>query len=258
MLAIHPLPAFSDNYIWLIEDAQRQRCAVVDPGQAEPVLDWLAAHPGHSLDAILITHEHGDHTGGIRALKARHPQCRVYAHAGIPGADQLLGGDESLNLNDLPLRVLAVPGHTPSHLAYLLHEGQQGHLFCGDTLFAAGCGRLFGGTASQLHASLARLTALPDDTLIYCAHEYTLGNLRFAAAVEPGNLAVAERLTEVAALRERDGISLPSRMALERATNPFLRLHSPELLASLATHWGELPTDEDQRFALLRRWKDVF
>lgn len=257
MLTIHPLPAFSDNYIWLIEDAQRRHCVAVDPGQAAPVLGWLEAHPGYQLSALLITHEHPDHTGGITELKAAYPQCRVIGPADLAGIDEGVHDGQTLSLLDYPLNVLAVPGHTPRHLAYLLEDGQR-HLFSGDTLFAAGCGRLFGGTAQQLHHSLQRLAALPGDTLVYCAHEYTLSNLRFAAAVEPDNPAVLARLEAVSRLREAGGISLPSNLALELETNPFLRLHSPHVQASLQQHWGELPAEAEARFALLRRWKDVF
>ena len=212
MIKIDALPAFSDNYIWLLQDSGQQRCAVIDPGDAAPVLAWLNAHPGWRLSDILITHHHHDHVGGIAQLKAA-TGARVVgpARETIPERDRALSDGDSVEVLGHTLSVIEVPGHTLGHIAY--YQAEQHWLFCGDTLFAAGCGRLFEGSPAQMHASLQRLAALPDRTLVYCTHEYTLSNLRFAQAVEPDNAQIAERLRQVAAWREAGQISLPSTLA---------------------------------------------
>lgn len=220
MIQISALPAFTDNYIWLLQDHSTQRCAVVDPGDAAPVRAWLDAHPGWTLSDILITHHHHDHVGGVESLKSA-TNATVYGPASenIPARDIALGDNASITVLGLDFDVHAVPGHTLGHIAYY----HRGLLFCGDTLFAAGCGRLFEGTPEQMHQSLSRLAALPEDTLVYCTHEYTLSNLKFAAAVEPGNPDVAARLEKVAEQRNQGVMTLPSTLALEKLTNPFLR-----------------------------------
>ena len=221
MIRILPVRAFRDNYIWLITAGDSGNAAVVDPGDAAPVLDALQAH-GLRLCAILITHHHADHTGGVRQLLAGQ-QVPVYgpARESIPGMDHALQDGDTVTLEELQLefRVLDVPGHTAGHIAYYGHDC----LFAGDTLFMAGCGRLFEGSAEQMHASLQKLLALPPQTRVYCAHEYTLANLRFAAAVEPGNDAVAQRTGASEALRARDNPTVPGSLEQERLTNPFLR-----------------------------------
>lgn len=258
MLAIHALPAFTDNYIWLLHDAKRQRCAVVDPGSAAPVLAWLAEHPGCALESILITHQHADHIGGIGQL-LQQQDAAVYAPAleNIPHCSHPLHGEETIDVLGLPFQVLAVPGHTPGHIAYLL-QGSDAMLFCGDTLFAGGCGRLFGGTASQLHHSLQRLAQLPAGTRVYCTHEYTQSNLRFAQAVEPDNRQLAERVKVVAGQRAAGQITLPSSIGLELASNPFLRIGTPTIEQQLDRQFGAAARTPEQSFALLRRWKDTF
>lgn len=240
-----------DNYVWLLR--QGERALVVDPGDAAPVAARLA-ELGLTLSAILLTHHHGDHTGGVAELAAIWG-CPVYGPAGIPMVTQSLADGDSLQLADMDLRfeVLAVPGHTLDHLAYY----GQGVLFCGDTLFACGCGRLFEGTAAQMQHSLARLLALPAETLVCCTHEYTLSNQRFALAVEPGNSELLWRSRTDAARRERGEPTLPSTLALERATNPFLRWAEPAVRAA-ARGQGAANDEPVEVFAALRRWKDGF
>ena len=257
MPRIDALPAFNDNYIWLLQDPAARRCAVVDPGDAEPVRRWLAEHPGWHLSDILITHHHYDHVNGVASLKAEFG-ARVVGPVSekIPGIDLNLRDGDVLELLGLQLQVLEVPGHTLDHIAYFAPDALL--LFCGDTLFAAGCGRLFEGSPAQMHASLQRLAALPAPTRIYCTHEYTLANLRFAAAVEPDNRQVRERLAAVTALRERGGCSLPSDLALERATNPFLRCSEAAVVARVREAGEPQAPDAEEVFARLRRWKDGF
>lgn len=250
-MEIVPLNAFEDNYIWTLR--ANGFAAVVDPGDAAPVLRHLAAS-GDQLCAILVTHHHGDHVGGIADLLARHP-VPVYGNARLAVARPLADGDRlRLPELDIDFEVLSVPGHTRDHIAYY----RRGSLFCGDTLFACGCGRLFEGTPAQLHASLARLASLPPDTGVYCAHEYTLSGLRFARAVEPDNPAVPERTRVAEQLRGRGRPTLPSSIGLELATNPFLRLRVPAVVAAAASRLGRTPADDVETFAALRAWRDNF
>ncbi|GIZ11872.1 hydroxyacylglutathione hydrolase [Pseudomonas sp. NCCP-436] len=256
MIQIDALPAFNDNYIWLLQDPHTKRCAVVDPGDATPVLAWLGQHPGWQLSDILVTHHHLDHVGGIERLKAE-TGARVAGPATerIPARDIALNDKQPIEVLGLEFHVLAVPGHTLGHIAYY-HADEQ-LLFCGDTLFAAGCGRLFEGTPQQMHGSLARLAALPGDTRVYCTHEYTLSNLRFALAVEPQNLRLQDRFAEVSSWREAGRISLPSNIELELATNPFLRTGEPAVIAAACEH-GATDETPEMIFAALRAWKDNF
>lgn len=259
MIQITALPAFSDNYIWLLEDAAQRRCAVVDPGDSAPVLAWLAAHPGWQLSDILVTHHHHDHTGGVAALKAQ-TGARVLGPAleEIPGRDLALEDNQRLRLLDRDWQVLHVPGHTAGHIALFGGDGDQPLLFCGDTLFSAGCGRLFEGTAEQMHASLQRLASLPAQTRVYCTHEYTLSNLRFALAVEPDNAALQQRAREAASLREQGLPTLPSTLAIEQASNPFLRV-SVAAVRQQGEAWAGRPLESPAAvFAALRSWKDNF
>lgn len=259
MIQITALPAFDDNYIWLLEAPAQRRCAVVDPGDSAPVLAWLAAHPDWQLSDILVTHHHPDHTGGVPALKA-HSGARVLGPAleTIPDCDIALADGQHFRLLDLDWQALHVPGHTAGHIALFADNAGQPLLFCGDTLFAAGCGRLFEGSAAQLHASLQRLASLPEQTLVYCAHEYTLGNLRFALTVEPDNPALRQRAAAAERLREQGLPTLPSTIALERATNPFLRAAEAELHVQAQRHSGQTLDSPVEVFAALRRWKDNF
>ena len=256
MTTIEPLRAFSDNYIWLFDNGDG-RAFVVDPGDPEPVRAALDSR-GLALAAILVTHHHFDHVGGVDALKAE-TGCTVYGphNAALPFIDRRLGDGDRFTVLGLAVEVLAVPGHTLDHIAYFA-PAPSPVLFCGDTLFAGGCGRLFEGTPAMMHASLQRLAALPEDTAVYCAHEYTQANLAFASAAEPANEALAARIDEVRRHRERDEPTLPSSIALERRTNPFLRTDAKSILAGLRAA-GETPADDSiGRFAQLRAWKDNF
>jgi len=255
MIQISALPAFTDNYIWLLQDHQTQRCAVVDPGDAAPVQAWLDAHPGWVLSDILITHHHHDHVGGVERLKAA-TGAKVYGPASesIPARDVALKDNDSVSVLGWDFDVYAVPGHTLGHIAYYHH----GLLFCGDTLFAAGCGRLFEGTPEQMYHSLSRLAALPEDTLVYCTHEYTLSNLKFAAAVEPGNPDIAARLEKVIQQRQSGVMTLPSTLALEKLTNPFLRTSETLVTQKVDEREGAQNREPSEVFAALRAWKDKF
>ncbi|MCC6869188.1 MAG: hydroxyacylglutathione hydrolase [Burkholderiales bacterium] len=258
MSTIIPIPAFADNYIWVVRDGTR--AAVVDPGDARPVLDYLARE-GLTLAAVLATHHHQDHVGGIEALVARHP-APVYgpARETIPKLAHPLRGGDAITIPGMPLdlRILDIPGHTAGHIAYVGDVGSAPALFCGDTLFAAGCGRIFEGTPAQMWASLAKLAALAGETRVYCGHEYTLANLRFALAVEPDRASLWDRQAAAEATRHRDEPTLPSTIALERATNPFLRAGHPVVRAAAAAHAGHPIVDEVESFAVLRAWKNEF
>jgi hydroxyacylglutathione hydrolase len=252
-----PIPAFRDNYIWLLR--RGSDAVVVDPGDAVPV-EAVLARDGLRLAAILITHHHADHQGGVARLVARHA-APVYGPAAesITGLTVALRGGETFALPAIGggFQVLAVPGHTLGHLAYV--SGKR--LFCGDTLFGAGCGRLFEGTPAQMAASLDRLAALPDDTAVYCAHEYTEMNLRFALAVEPDNPAIRQRVADAAAMRARGEPTLPSSLALEKATNPFLRCREPAVIAAARRRGGmgdEAGDDAVAVFAAIRAWRNEF
>ncbi|SFC79605.1 hydroxyacylglutathione hydrolase [Massilia yuzhufengensis] len=258
-LSVLTVPAFNDNYLWIIHDGVN--AAVVDPGDAGPVRAALAAH-GLALTCILLTHHHADHIGGVPALLA-HTPVPVFGprHDGIEGITQALDEGDRFTVPglDLQFEVLEVPGHTLGHIAYVRSTPGAHWLFCGDTLFAGGCGRLFEGTPGQMAASLAKLAALPDDTLVYCAHEYTVANLRFAQAVEPDNKGLALRMRDETAKRGTHLPTVPSTIGLERGTNPFLRCTEPGIVHSLVKA-GKLQAGASpvEVFAALREWKNVF
>ncbi|MBV8501514.1 MAG: hydroxyacylglutathione hydrolase [Paucibacter sp.] len=253
-----PLPAFADNYIWMLDNGRE--ALVVDPGDAAPVLQALGER-SLSLAGILVTHHHSDHVGGLAELRP-HLRGAVYgpARENIPAPyEPLVAGDEATLLG-LRFKVIEVPGHTAGHIAYFHASTEVAPLlFCGDTLFSAGCGRLFEGTPEQMHASLATLAALPGETRVCCAHEYTLANLRFARHVEPGNAALRAHEAWARMQRERELPTLPSTIAVERAINPFLRAHEPEVARSAHGHQSETPPDNPVAvFATLRQWKNEF
>ncbi len=249
-----PLRAFTDNYIWTLRDATH--AAVVDPGDATPVLDYLAREQ-LTLVAILNTHHHADHVGGNAALLAHGPVPVYGPHdARIPEVSTRLSNDQRFVLPhfNIAMTVLEIPGHTKSHIAF---HG-DGMLFCGDTLFAAGCGRLFEGTPRQMHDSLTRLARLPDATRVYCGHEYTLANLKFAQAADPDNRRLPELEAQMRALRAQDRPTLPSTIAQEKATNPFLRVTDPALIRSASAHAAQALSDPISVLATIREWKNNF
>jgi hydroxyacylglutathione hydrolase len=254
MLDVSAIPAFTDNYLWLL--SRGSEAVVVDPGDAAPVLKALDAR-ALKLAAILITHWHPDHIGGISKLLERN-KVPVFGPRAefpkIPQLTKLLDDGDRITVLDQSFTVMAVPGHTLGHIAY----ANGGQLFCGDTLFSAGCGRLFEGTPQQMHASLSRLAALPAETLVYCTHEYTLSNLAFALAVEPDNSALREHLDSVRALRAQNRPSLPSTLKLELAINPFLRADVPQVIAAAQRQFAQVAATPVEIFAALRRWKDSY
>ncbi|MFO0447744.1 MAG: hydroxyacylglutathione hydrolase [Pseudomonadota bacterium] len=257
-LEVTAVRAFADNYLWLVHGRGSAcgRVAVVDPGDARPVLAALATQR-LVLDCILVTHHHADHVGGVTDL-AERAAVPVYgpARESIPGRTVALRDGDRVTLEGLGLAfdVLEVPGHTAGHVAYVGH----GALFCGDTLFSGGCGRLFEGTPAQMLASLDRLARLPPDTRVYCAHEYTASNLRFALAVEPGNAELAAYAARGADLRSRDEASIPSSLGLERRINPFLRTREPAVREAAERHAARPLADDVDTFAVVRQWKNEF
>jgi len=260
-LTLTPVPAFDDNYLWLLDNGRE--ALVVDPGDAAPVLAALDAR-GLTLAGILLTHHHADHVGGVDALRPRL-QGPIYGpvHESLPEPVRRLQGGDTVALLGLRFSVMDVPGHTAGHIAYFAADaGLDGPLlFCGDTLFSAGCGRLFEGTPAQMHASLQSLAALPPETRVCCAHEYTLSNLRFAREVDPGNAALAGYTARCEALRAAGRPTLPARLGTEVRINPFLRCAEPALLEAARRHaplkLPAVPSTVDV-FATLREWKNGF
>lgn len=261
-LQIEPLPAFSDNYLWLIHNGID--AAVVDPGDAA-VVQAAVKRKNLTLRHILVTHHHADHVGGLAALKAQN-DLQIYGPAAESGRiallDHLLTDGATLHLPTLGLSfsIMEVPGHTIGHIAYFCGDTRpSGILFCGDTLFSAGCGRLFEGTPSQMLHSLQRLAALGGRTEVYCAHEYTLSNLLFATEADPGNIDVKDAIQEVRVLREQHLPTLPSTLEREKKINPFLRCSSPSVIETISRHAGlSGRLSEVEIFAAMRTWKDQF
>jgi len=259
-----PVPAFEDNYIWLVSDSRD--AVVVDPGDAAPVEAYLARR-GWRLTAILLTHHHQDHVGGVKALldsRSAEGGIPVYGPAGerIEHLTQRVTGGDTVRIAHpaLELAVIDVPGHTAGHIAYFQPGDQSGtpHLFCGDTLFASGCGRLFEGTPQQMLSSLDALAALPEHTQVHCAHEYTLSNIRFARACEPDNAALLRWSDDAQALRAAGKPTLPTTIGHEKAVNPFLRADVPAIRATLTLQFGTPVSDRLEAFRMMRGWKDKF
>jgi hydroxyacylglutathione hydrolase len=253
-MQIHAVPAFRDNYIWTMSDGRR--AAVVDPGDAAPVERFLADQ-GLELCAILATHHHPDHIGGVPAL-VKHWRCPVHgpAHDGVSGLDSELEEGDRIEVPELAIAfsTLDIPAHTAGHIAFVNTE----IAFVGDTLFAVGCGRVFEGTPAQMLQSLTKLAALPESTRVYCGHEYTMANIAFAEAVEPGNALLAQRKIKDARTREAGKPTLPTTIGDERATNPFLRCDQPEVIASAERHAGRKLASKVEVFAEIREWKNNF
>jgi hydroxyacylglutathione hydrolase len=256
MLNVTPIPAFSDNYIWLISNDTKEACIIVDPGDAKPVLEVLQKTT-MTLHAILITHHHWDHINGINELLQHYPHTPVYGPAKekIPHRTHALKEGDIVKLESIGIefRVLDVPGHTAGHIAYY----GEGSLFCGDTLFACGCGRIFNSTAETLYQSLVNISCLPAKTLIYCTHEYTLDNIGFAQWVEPENTALQQRLEDSQKMRAKNKETIPFTLSLELQTNPFLRLSTPTVIQKITDKMQKKIPQAARRFAALRQWKDI-
>jgi len=255
MFNVLTIPAFDDNYIWLINDSQSNRAVVVDPGDAAPVLARLAAL-SLTLDAILITHHHHDHTGGVEALLAEYPDAKVFAKQALFATTTLVDEGDHVSLFDgrLSLNVWQVAGHTLDHIAYF----NEHMLFCGDTLFSAGCGRIFEGTVTQMYSALSRLATLPAQTKVYCAHEYTQNNLIFAVHVDPENKQLIDYVQQVAKLRQQGIPSIPSTIEQEMAINPFLRCADQNLINNLQNVLAKPIAQGEACFKALRHLKDNF
>ncbi|MBD1844153.1 hydroxyacylglutathione hydrolase [Cyanobacteria bacterium FACHB-63] len=256
-MQIYRIPALSDNYIFLLYDEARQIAAVVDPAEARPVLKKLE-ELGATLVAIFNTHHHHDHVGGNRELLDRFPNAIVYAgvhdRGRIPGQQVELNAGDRVKFGDRTGEVLFVPGHTRGHIAYYFPPvaDESGELFCGDTLFSAGCGRLFEGTPAQMVDSLSQIRSLPDSTRVWCAHEYTLSNLKFAVTVDRQNPDLQARFAQVQAARSRNEATIPTHLGLEKRTNPFLRWDTPEIQKEIGRR------DAIETFAALRQQKERF
>lgn len=255
-MKIHQIPLLRDNYGYLLVCEKTNKTAIVDPSEGEPVLRRVEQEKVEPV-AILNTHHHRDHTGGNEELLAQH-KVDVYGHrsdnARIPGLTRGVEEGDEVQIGEFKGKVFFIPGHTTGHVAYLF----ENNLFCGDTLFTAGCGRLFEGTPEQMHASLKKLMALPDNTKVYCGHEYTESNLRFAMSVEPKNPKLVSRFERIQGLRARGASTVPSTLEEEKQTNPFLRWDSKEIQASVKAANPDARLDPVSVFAAVRRMKDSF
>ncbi|WP_133137251.1 hydroxyacylglutathione hydrolase [Legionella rowbothamii] len=253
-MTIAPISAFTDNYIWAIIDKEAGAFDCVDPGEARPVRQFAKEHD-LQLRSILLTHHHHDHIGGVAQLLHDAPHCTVYGphDSRIPYINHHVSEHQTIKVGQCSFRILSNPGHTSSHISY--YEAQQGWLFCGDTLFSAGCGRVFDGTMEQLHRSMELFKSLPPETKVYCAHEYTLQNLRFAETVEPHNQSIPMYIQKLRA--QANPCTLPSTIEIELSINPFLRTQSPEV-QTFAKHHGALSINPLDIFAALREAKNNF
>ncbi|TAL61790.1 MAG: hydroxyacylglutathione hydrolase [Legionella sp.] len=253
-MSINPVPAFNDNYIWVLQDDQTDLFDCVDPGDAQPIIQY-AKDRQLQLRAILLTHHHADHIGGVAALIQAFPSCRIYGpqDSRIPHVTDVVQAHESIHLGSNHFKILSNPGHTSTHISY--YEPQKGLLFCGDTLFSAGCGRVFDGTIEELHQSLLLFKNLPLTTQVFCAHEYTLQNLAFAQQVEPQNQAIKTYIEQIQ--QQKLGCTLPSILKMEREINPFLRTDIPEVIHYARSH-GAAAADSLTVFTTLRECKNRF
>lgn len=251
---IYPLRALTDNYIWLLADAQEGLAWVVDPGDAQVVIAHLEKF-ALELEGILLTHHHFDHSGGIAELLDYNKNITVCGSLASPDPYinfPIKKDEQTFYIFDESCRAFKIPGHTHDHMAYYLNQA----LFCGDTLFSAGCGKIFEGTTTEMFNSLQKIASLPEDTLIYCGHEYTLNNLKFAKIVDPNNQELLQKLTTVIAIRENDGCTLPSVLKEEKRINPFLRCDQPEIKISVSAYVGKKLNDPEEVFSYLRKWKN--
>ncbi|WP_404399583.1 hydroxyacylglutathione hydrolase [Idiomarina seosinensis] len=248
----HAVKAFDDNYIWIIQPTAEKRVIVVDPGDAAPVKEWLEQHQA-TVDSYFITHHHWDHTDGLKPLLADHPAPAFGpANSDIEGVSEPLSEGDQVNRLGLTFDIFETPGHTLDHIAFYT----AGYLFCGDTLFSGGCGRMFEGTPEQFVRSLSKLRQLPGNTRVFCAHEYTQANLTFATLVEPANTLLLGYLEKVKLMRQQKEITLPSSLQLELAINPFLRFDQQAVIDAAEQHAGQKLTDKNEVFAVIRQWKD--
>lgn len=252
MFEIIPVPAFTDNYIWMLVDRQKQQCLCVDPGDAQAVEHFLAQQ-NLSLKAILITHHHYDHIDGVTSLVKKH-HCSVYGPGSIPQVDHPLKEGDEVSLLDHSFKIHATPGHTLDHLSYY----SEPYLFCGDTLFSLGCGRMFEGTPEMMWNSLKKLRQLPDHTEVFCTHEYTLSNLKFALSLTPDNAELQRYQLECEAMRAKNKPTLPASLSIERQINPFLRCDNSELQALVQAISKDKINTPAQCFATIRKLKDQF
>lgn len=261
MIEIEALSALNDNYIWLIKNSNTHQCAVIDPGDANPVLEWLNKHINWQLVDILITHHHEDHIGGVNVLKS-HTNAIISAPDNpFINKDRILKNKQLINVVGITTQVIATPGHTLDHITYYCPRNViQNHnwLFSGDTLFSGGCGRIFEGTTEQMYKSLQILSHLPEDTMIFAAHEYTVNNLLFASKVEPNNKILQKWLTHNIKLRKQRKVTLPSLLNTEKQINPFLRCHLPPIISAAEKHTGHLLTSDIAVFNIIREWKNNF
>jgi hydroxyacylglutathione hydrolase len=255
LIEIFPLSAFQDNYIWVMLEKSSSKMWVVDPGDAIPVLEFADRH-AVDVAGVLITHHHADHSGGVEALTKRFKNIPVYASriSSVPFVTHPLTEGEEISCGNIKLKALEIPGHTLDHLAFYNND----MLFCGDTLFSGGCGRVFEGTYPQMYRSLQKLIALPESIKVYCGHEYTLQNLKFAQQVEPDNLFIAEKIFQVQQQREMSLPSLPSQMSEEKEMNPFLRCQKESVVQAVQTYTKKTIVKPEEIFQCLREWKNKF